>query len=231
MKQVGYLTNYPDGLVGERGLYYDYLLASNGIWIEAEGKLLAARVPVAECEIRGLAPLEVQVVLRYGKIPSYFFNLALNEMLKTPEKESYVAVTFNDGYHITVPEQKPSGARVEYLNLDSVALEMHSHGTMGSWFSLKDNEDEQGFRLYGVVGRLDRTPVVHLRVGVYGYRYPIAWGDVFDGSLTGALEEEKEEEVESELHDFIPKDGGVDSHRWLRWDWWLRRGWHLPTLR
>ena len=62
MNPVGYLIKRPDGLEGERGVYYDYVLASNGIFIEAEGKLIAARVPVAECEVRGLAPLEPKVV-------------------------------------------------------------------------------------------------------------------------------------------------------------------------
>jgi hypothetical protein len=42
---------------------------------------------------------------------------------------------------------------------------------------------------------LDGVPVVKLRIGVYGYFYPIAWNDVFDGSLTGAVESAEIEEV------------------------------------
>ena len=76
MKPVGYLVNHPDGLYGERGLYYDYILSGNGVWIEAEGPFLGARVPVAYADIRGLAPLEPQAVLRYGKIPGSLFDLA-----------------------------------------------------------------------------------------------------------------------------------------------------------
>ena len=49
MKMVGYLVNHPDGLVGERGAYYNYILASNGLFIEAESPLIDARVPVTEC--------------------------------------------------------------------------------------------------------------------------------------------------------------------------------------
>ncbi|MBA7525204.1 hypothetical protein ES705_17353 [subsurface metagenome] len=58
MVSVGHLTKYPDGLSGERGIYYNYILASNGLFIEAESPLIAARIPVAECEVRGLAPME-----------------------------------------------------------------------------------------------------------------------------------------------------------------------------
>jgi len=168
MKMVGYLTNQPDGLEGERGLYYDYVLASNGLFIEAEGKLVAARIPVALSEVRGLAPLEPKVVMRYGRVPRHFFELALNTMLTTPDKERYVAVTWNEGYHISVPEQAAaimvgetfmdeghgSEAGVSYLNPDSVLLDMHTHPKMRAGFSFTDNRDETGLKLYAVVGHV-----------------------------------------------------------------------------
>jgi len=168
MKPVGYLTKYPNGLDGERGIYYDYVLASNGLFIEAEGKLVAARVPVAACEVRGLAPLEPKVVLRYGLIPRHFFDLALSTMFTTPDKERYVAVTWKDGYHISVPDQAAdvehlgesidaghgSGAGVAYLQPDSVMLDMHTHPKMRAGFSFTDNRDETGLKLYAVVGHV-----------------------------------------------------------------------------
>ena len=165
-KYVGYLIKPKDGLYGERGLFYDYVLAENGVFIETEGPLLAARVPVACANIRGLAPLEPKVVLRHGKIPRHLFDLALNTMLTTPDKERYVAVTFSDGYHINVPEQASSKeellngahagsgsvAGVAYQNPDSVLLEMHTHPKMRASFSPTDNRDETGLKLYGVIG-------------------------------------------------------------------------------
>lgn len=168
MKMVGYLTKHPDGLEGERGVYYDYILASNGLFIEAEGKLMAARVPVAECEVRGLAPLEPEFVLRYGRIPQRFFDLALNTMLTTPDKERYVAVTWNNGYHIVVPKQaadkehigegidagQGSGAGVAYFSPDNVLLDMHTHPKMRAGFSSTDNRDEMGLKLYAVIGHV-----------------------------------------------------------------------------
>ena len=203
MNPVGYLIKRTDGLYGERGMFYDYILSSNGIWIEAEGPLMAARVPVALAEVRGLAPLEPKVVMRYGHIPQRFFDLALNTMLTTPDKERYAAVTFSGGYHIFVPPQEGSMGRVQYETGDHVLLDMHTHPKMPARFSSKDNEDETGLKLYAVIGTLGEysqvkpemtydeqmaclqanCPAVSLRVGVYGYFHPIAWKDVFDGDL------------------------------------------------
>lgn len=201
MKNVGYMTNHLDGLSGEKGLYYNYILASNGLFIEAENPSIAARVLVAECEIRGLAPMEKKVSLTYGKIPKHFFDLALDTFLADPDNEHYVAVIGSDGYRFYVPVQDGGGGSVVYEVGESVVLDLHSHGHMGACFSPQDDQDEKGLKLFAVVGKLNATPVVRLRIGVYGYFNPLAWGDVFDGSLTGATESEEEEVItEDEIY-------------------------------
>jgi len=197
MNQVGYLVKRKDALYGERGMFYDYILAENGVFIEAEGPLLAARVPVAYAEVRGLAPLETKTVLRHGLIPQRIFDLAVNFFLTDLNHERYVAVTWSDGYHIYVPRQAEdkehlsegvdeghgSAGGVAFLNLDNVILDLHSHGKMNAFFSPADNADEKGLRLYAVVGKLGGHPQIRLRVGAYGYLAPISWGDVFEGTL------------------------------------------------
>ena len=191
-KPVGYLLNKQEGLLGERGLYYDYIVASNGVFIDAESPLMAARIPVADCEIRGLAPIETKVTLTYGSIPQRFFDLALNLFLTDISSEHYVAIVGDAGYRFYIPVQDKSAGSVVYEVESSVILEMHSHGRMGAWFSATDNHDEAGMKLYGVVGKLDATPIVKLRVGVYGYFHELSWKDVFDGALAGAAEYEEE---------------------------------------
>lgn len=231
MNPVGYLTKYPDRLVGERGQFYDYLLAGNGLFIEAEGPLFAARVPVSWCDVRGLEPTEPKLALRYGKVAKYLFDLALNTMLTTPDKERYAAVTFSGGYHIYVPPQEGSGARVQYETGDHVLLDMHTHPKMPARFSSKDNEDETGLKLYAVIGTLGEysqvkpemtydeqmdclqanCPAVSLRVGVYGYFHPIAWKDVFDGDLGPEMIDLGDEKVgiSRELLEEAYRDPGV----------------------
>ena len=63
-----------------------------------------------------------------------------------------------------------------------MVAEFHSHGSSRAFFSATDDRDEQGFRIYGVVGRLDALrPELRLRVGVYGHFAPVDWSQVFDG--------------------------------------------------
>ncbi len=226
MKMVGYLINHPDGLSGERGLYYNYIVGSNGIFIEAEGPLIAARVPAAVCEIRGLAPVKTWVSLTYGAIPQRFFDLALSYFLADPTKEHYVAVTGSYGYHFYVPVQDRNGARVDYAVGESVVLDLHSHGHMGARFSPQDDQDEQGLKLSAVVGKLNAIPVVKLRVGVYGYFQSLEWKDVFDGSLAGAVEYEEEGVITED--DLLCISEGYASElqhpgRGMWWNRWLRR--------
>ncbi|MBA7639103.1 hypothetical protein ES703_46761 [subsurface metagenome] len=226
MKPVGYLVKHPDGLSGETGLFYNYILASNGLFIKTESAIIAACIPVAECEVRGLAPMETKVTLTYGSIPQRFWDLALDIFLANPDIEHYVAVTAVAGYNLYVPVQDNNSGGVTYEVGKNVVLDLHSHGVMGACFSPTDNSDEKGLKLYGVVGKLNATPIVKLRIGVYGYFKSLAWGDVFDGSLTGATEFEREEVItEDDVH-CNPETHGFrleDFGRRMWWNRWLRR--------
>ena len=232
MKPVGYLFNYQGGLEGERGVFYDYIIASNGIFIEAASPLIAARVPVAECEIRGLAPIKTRVSLTYGSIPQRFFDLALNIFLADPDREHYVAVTGSYGYHFYIPVQDRNGSHVVYEVGEAIVLEIHSHGHMRACFSMPDDQDEQGLKLYAVVGKLNATPVVKLRLGVYGYYMPLTWKEVFDGALVGAIEFEEEEVIgEDELRGDDGRQSGLPENRrgGVWWHRWLRGRGFMPT--
>ena len=191
-KSVGYLKNTLTGLEGEPGIFYNYIMAANGLFIEAENKLMEVRIPIAYCDIRGLAPLSMKFVLTYGSIPQRFFDLSLDMFLSDITREHYIAIIGDAGYRFHIPIQDKLAGRVTYETGDSVVLEMHSHHTMGTSFSVTDNEDEKGLRVYGIIGNLDKTPIVNLRLGVYGYYLPLAWKEVFDGYLVGAAEFEEE---------------------------------------
>lgn len=205
MKPVGYLFARPDCLVGDRGEYYDYVFAGNGVFIQASNDILAAQVQISDCPVRGLAMLPHPCVrLKYGSIPRQLFELALNTFLAVPDKEHYIGITANAGYHLYVPPQEGKSARVEYEPGQAVILDLHSHCKMRAFFSGTDDKDESGLKIFGVVGRLDKTPVLQLRVGVYGYFEDLAWRDVFDGPLTGAIEsEEPDREAQEEIVDVI----------------------------
>ena len=222
---VGYLINYREGISGERGPYYNYIMAGNGIFIEAESPLISARIPVEVCDIRGLAPMDTKMSLTYGSIPQRFFDLTLDYFLTNSHSEHYAAVVADRGYSFYVPIQDRTATSVVYEVGKSVVLEMHSHGHMGAWFSGTDNKDETGLKLYGVIGKLGATPIVKLRIGVYGYFWELTWKEVFDGSLMGALEYEEEEVIaEGVLQDLLeaPATGQKNPISWLRRHWKLR---------
>jgi len=116
-------------------------------------------------------------------------------MLASLDKEIYIGIRWNfeeDRYSFYTPEQKKEAAHIEYQCGESIVLDLHSHpGPMGAFFSGTDNKDEQGLRIYGVIGHLEHPrPVLKLRAGVYGYYSDIKWNDIFDGHLVGCNEGE-----------------------------------------
>jgi len=180
MNLVGYLVNKDGAPAGERGLFYDYILAQNGLFVHASNNHLDATVLVAGAEIRGLSPLEEKVTLLHGRIPWRLYDLAYSLFVMDPGRERYTAITWQDGYHLKVPEQEREAASVRYFTESDVVLDLHSHGMMSAFFSGTDDSDEQSLRLYMVVGKVNRLiPEMELRVGVYGYFAPMETKEVF----------------------------------------------------
>jgi hypothetical protein len=180
-KPVNYLINSLTGLEGEPGVFYDYILAGNGLYLRAKNAHLAATVCIASQEIRGLAPLKEEIQLLHGKIPLYFFHLALSILCLKPDIEQYMAVTWQGNYSLTVSSQLQTAVSVTYETLPGTVLDIHSHvGGVPAHFSGIDNSDEQGLCLYAVVGDLrSLCPTIELRLGVYGYFLPLGKEDIF----------------------------------------------------
>ena len=185
---VGYLVNHPAGLAGVQGIGYDYVLGSGGLYVQSESAHLTARVTmVAPGTVRGLAPVAEKLQLTHGPIPASLFELGLRWFQDAPDTERFFAVRWDgDGYRLVVPPQAGTATRLAYQPPAGVVAEFHSHGGSRAFFSATDDRDEQGFRIYGVVGRLDTPlPELSLRVGVYGHFAPVDWSQVFGGPDPG----------------------------------------------
>ncbi len=179
-----------DGLPAPSGLAYDYVLAASGVYVVAENEHLAVCVPVARGHIRGLDVGEPFVRLKCGKLPSWTWERFVRgaRLLAGCRSELLMAVTHTPeaGFELRVPVQESSPTRIAYEPVPHTILELHSHHVLPACFSATDDADEQGLRLYGVVGRLDREPAeVRLRVGAYGYFLSVPWTDVFEGDRPG----------------------------------------------
>ena len=184
---VGYLVNHPGGLAGAQGIGFDYVLGSGGLYVQSESAHLTARVLVAPADVRGLAPVAEKVELAHGSIPEALFELGLRWFQDDPHTERFFAVRWDGrSYRLVVPEQEGTATSLAYEPPAGVVAEFHSHGRSRAFFSATDDRDEQGFRIYGVAGRLDNDrPELSLRVGVYGHFAPVEWSQVFDGPHPG----------------------------------------------
>jgi PRTRC genetic system protein A len=166
-----------------RGLAYDYVVAGDGLYVVADNRYLAARVPVARATVRGLPPIYASLTLRAGRLPQGLWDQMVAVACARPEREVLLAVTLEPtGYRLLRPAQVAGPASVVYRPPRDALLQLHSHGPHPAHFSATDDADEQAFALYGVVGRLgSERPEVALRVGVYGYFLPVPWEAVFAG--------------------------------------------------
>ena len=184
---VGYLVNHATGLTGVHGIGYDYVLGSGGVYVQSRSAHLTARVMVAPCTVRGLAPVAEKAALSHGPIPASLFQLGLCWFQDDPDTERLFAVRWDGrSYRLVVPPQAGTASSLTYLPPAGVVAEVHSHGRSRAFFSATDDRDEQGFRIYGVAGRLDAPlPELSLRVGVYGHFAPVGWPQVFDGPHPG----------------------------------------------
>ena len=177
------------GLAGTQGIGFDYVLGAGGLYVQSESAHLTARLLIAPAAVRGLAPVSEKVTLTHGPIPAQLFDAGLRWFQEAPGTERFFGVGWDQGaYRLVVPPQSGTSASLTYQPPAGVVAEFHSHGSHRAFFSATDDGDEQGFRIYGVVGRLhDPLPELTLRVGIYGHFAPLEWAQVFDGPLPTGL--------------------------------------------
>ena len=179
---VGYLVNHPGELSGQQGTGYDYVMAANGMFVQAESRDLTGRVRLSETAVRGLEPMTGRVHLPHGPIPRALLSQGIRWFGETPDRERYFLIRWQDDqYRYEIPQQVGGAASLSYEPAEGHVAEFHSHGGMGAFFSATDDRDEQAFRIYGVVGHLHQvTPRIALRLGIYGHFQELRLQDVFE---------------------------------------------------
>ena len=177
-----------------------YVFAGNGVFLWAKREGLEVLIPVQPCPIRDLFPVEPFV--RLDGLPRVASRLLVVMLVTgswaqredgTPiETLFFASLGENADWSLWRPPQQQAPMRVtpELSWLDrqdyaQVLMEIHTHPlpNMAAFFSSIDDADEQqGFRLYGVIGRIEREQgrieaEIRLRVGVYGvfYEFPASW--------------------------------------------------------
>ena len=143
---VGYLINRADGLTGSQGTGYDYVWASNGLFVQSKNGLMAARTKLTDQETKGLLPTQEKLDLVHGLIPGQLLREGLEWTDQEPDRERYFAIVWlNRRYRLILPEQDGTPGSVTYHTPDLPTIaEYHSHGPHAPFFSETDNRDEQG---------------------------------------------------------------------------------------
>ncbi len=191
---VGHTFHLP-GRVEHRpvGGMFDYVLAADGLYLHAERTGIKVRFPIAFCNVRGMGEIEPIFEFNYPTVPEGLVEVMLSKSIEYGEKGLETlfwlawspVYPWNNGWELIEPEQmrmpascRPAeGTEAEY---ERAIIEIHSHHKMRARFSSRDDADEQGFRLYGVIGNLDETPEIRMRVGVYGNFWEISASSVLE---------------------------------------------------
>lgn len=165
---------------------YEYVVGSNGIFVQARRPGLSARIWVAPTltPLRGL--LEVDPFVKIDqRVPEHLLDQMFVRSFYQGNKEILFYLKSNP-WRVTAPRQVQSAGGVRPVDpfeggTDTI-LELHSHHHMSAFFSATDNRDEQsGFRLFAVIGDLQSArPTIRARVGIYGHFWEIPAGWVFD---------------------------------------------------
>ena len=193
---VGYLHA---GDVAPAGALYDYVFAGNGVFIRAANHWLRVQFQISSCEIRGLPELEETYEFSGPLVPievvSAMMTVARQHALEDREVLFHLVTESNgfldirdlaEPWQLVVPDQEAGSVHCKPLDSgpDSsharAVIECHSHHSMSADFSGMDDEAQQGFRVYAVVGRVLTSPEIRVRVGCHGYFWEIPANWVFE---------------------------------------------------
>jgi PRTRC genetic system protein A len=167
---------------------YDYVLAGNGVFLRAVRSGIDVLMQIASCEVRGLPHLEAHFYWGYPKIPMGLTIQILRECrrLGAIEVLFYLLHEPSTGWQLLCPAQEQSATHCRPLQ-DGIGsayaraiVHVHSHHKMAAQFSEADDQEEQGFRIYGIVGNLGQQATLIVRVGVFGYFWKLPASLIFE---------------------------------------------------
>jgi PRTRC genetic system protein A len=168
------------------GKAYAYVMDGEGLKKFTTCRHFSAVVPVARAIIPGLPVLGCGLQMRY-RLPAGHLAAMLRdaraESWEQPRETMY-HVRVRDGMtRITKPPQDGGAGHLAYQTGDArdIAVDVHSHHQMSAFFSSTDVRDEQGRRIYAVIGKIFTRPQIRVRVGVYGHYLPVRVSEVFNG--------------------------------------------------
>jgi PRTRC genetic system protein A len=185
LKLVQHLVVNADGSLPEiPDCLYAYIMAGNGVFVHARRPGLEVLVPVTECKIAGLPGLAPQV-----NVPQCVSAFLISDVLRVCKQvfpgEALFWFNWVGEWSIHIPQQQITKTSVVPCDRHdetgtSALIDLHSHASFPPFFSSTDDKDETGFRIYAVIGNVDKTPTISVRVGVYSHYFNIPASTVFE---------------------------------------------------
>lgn len=164
---------------------YQYLLAGDGVYIRAERPGLYAIMPLAPVTVRGLVPFKTAIFSIQKVGQCLIKDIFLRSYGAMPNEILFYLEPGLTAWDYWMPQQIQTPGNVSPVDPyagKNALIEIHSHHRMSAFFSSTDDKDERsGFRVYTVIGNLDSDhPTIQVRLGIYGYFFPIPAAWVFD---------------------------------------------------
>jgi PRTRC genetic system protein A len=187
---ITYYVHRSDSLPPNNAHLYQYILAGNGLFLRAGTPWWEVMMPLLRYPVRGLLPVQPAFRLLIGRLPESLLAAAYQSALTAREKNGvfrealYSFHVQDKQVRLMRPRQVATPMSVTSAGLDdpTILIELHSHGNIPAFWSSTDDHDEQGIRLYGVMGQLDSMPEIKFRVGVCGHWKPLFVHQLFTGT-------------------------------------------------
>lgn len=187
-----FAQSWPLGKV-DPGCLYEYVVGANGIFIQAEREGLSVVMPeniFRRIRLAGLDDVAPKIWMP-GLVPAEILTAMLTTAWRALPCEALFYCSHpkdQQEWQIDLPDQLNSPLSVHAVDKfdplsQNAVLEVHSHGSAPAFFSETDDKEENGFRIYAVIGNLDRRPAsISVRVSVYGHRALIPYQYVFEAN-------------------------------------------------
>ena len=212
---VGYQLEWASKPISPReGQLYTYVFGRDGVYIKGERPRLSCQFQIGSSyPIRGLSEIEEYFTFEPKRIPSVLVEDMITRARQEALRDLEILFHFVEGpagsgvhsansfggWTLAVPEQTQSHASCKPVDSgpDSshsrALVEVHSHHNMEAYFSAGDDKDEQGFRIYAVIGNVLNAPEINVRLGLHGHFWRIPSNWVFE-RYTGLKDYGEQEE-------------------------------------
>ena len=181
-KAEGYKEMY---MITSKGIFKHHVLRGNGRFVQVQVDTIPGYIEATITPSMNFLPAGKISYEIYDQVLAFFKKVM---EVKNSEVEAMIHILYNAelGYHLGVPPQTISKASVSYdwnyvPEGTSIVVDIHSHNTMGAFFSGTDDRDDLNNISYsGVFGKLkDRNPETVWRFNYMKQKFQVKLEDLF----------------------------------------------------